>query len=207
MFKIAFLLIPMFLFSLDLQKLADESEAMANEYIDKQVDKTIGEYSANTQNDYRAYENEVKELNEEKNYILYFTSQSLDGKHQIALTREVARLNALHNSKVKVVPMLRGLDDGVFDYAKMLKDELDSLPPLQKLNTLAATEKLKLNPKFFKHFKIEKVPVMVTAKCTSGFNMESCTFYYLSRGETSIVKMTELSNVSYPELFKEKLYE
>ena len=204
MFKIIIvLLFSTILMSDMLSDIVQRTKKIQKEQQIKNVKKTMLHTSQASQKEYKKLQEMISKEHEYSNTVIYFTSQSLSGNHQISITEEIARLNK-QGLDAKVAPITRGLDRGVFKYAESLHDELKKYPPMQREALKRATKKLKINPQLFKDFNVSRVPTMVLASCQGDkISKENCSFYYKVTGKVSLLKIGEITNISISKLFEE----
>lgn len=186
-----------------ISKVKTQTDKARAEYLKNKTEESVGKMSEKAQEEYKKYTELLKKESSEKNIVIYFTSQSLDGSHQISLTKEISLLNR-DNAQITIAPIVRGFDDGVILYGKSLYEKIKELPPLQLKAVKASSDSLRVNPRMFELLSITEVPAIVTARCsTKKLSKESCKFYYVARGKASLRKVSEIANVSISNLFSE----
>jgi len=190
--------------AMDLKEMQHNVMIQQKKFVQKQAkiqSKKVGKEFAD---EFDKYEYLREKHNSNRAYLIYFTSNSLDGKNQLDITNEIAILNRKNGMTVKVKPLFRGLNDGVFKYGNKLRETLKTYSPHHLDNIKKTTLTIGLDHQLFLDLNITKVPSIATAICKSAeISKDNCNFYYKITGETSIQKMMSLAGRNFPHLYME----
>jgi hypothetical protein len=142
-----------------------------------------------TKEEYKTVRKEVtkinKRLNRTREYILYFTSESVPTS---AMTNIMFQTGILQDNGIDIEmrTYFNGFNDNIQDYFYSLKDYVYKKSNFEKKKIIRNSQ-IKLGPNLFEYFNFKKAPAIVLAKC-KGENpwTDNCEFNFLLRGDTSL---------------------
>ena len=149
------------------------------------VAMAINLYAAGMTEKRALFEEQSTEIPTERQaYLLYFFSESVPYHSYASFLASVDKLNRSGHD-VKTIQYLRG-------FGEDFKDYMFNLHAMQEQRGMfKRTVKIKLHPKRFREFNIDKVPVVAYAECGAS-PYQDCDIKYLMRGDTSLEHMLEL---------------
>lgn len=193
---IVFMFIANFLYADDLYENLRKSTASKIDPV-KQLDEVEKYYQGNdylTKDEFSQVKKTIQETDALLNsgphdFLLYFTSTSVPTKTMLNVLHQVGILQdngIMLNSKQYFI----GFPDDLETYMKTMDSKID-----KHIKIAAVKEKidrnfhLKIDPRYFYHFGLKKVPAMALAKCPNLVpRIEKCTFNYFIQGDVSLTK-------------------
>jgi hypothetical protein len=116
---------------------------------------------------------------------LYFFSESVPRRSTTNVLLDIGILQE-NGININTKQYLRGPTKDFKDFVMTWKDFIDKYPVEYKAY-ITNNFHLKIDPRFFKTYKIIKAPAMALATCDSGTpDIKSCKIKYLIRGNVSL---------------------
>lgn len=124
--------------------------------------------------------------NGKREFILYFTSTSVPDETLFNVLFSVGILQD-NGINIDAKHYYTGFPEEFKDYMFSMKDKLEN-KPIQEKSKITQNFHLKIDPRMFYHFKLEKVPAIALAECTTeNPEVDKCEFKYLIRGDVSLI--------------------
>lgn len=142
-----------------------------------------------TKNEIKEVKNKVqkysKYLNKKRDFILYFTSESVPTNTMLNTLFQVGILQE-NGFDILTKQYFLGMNKDFKDYLFKMQDKINNKPKFERLKIIRNSG-IKIDPRYFDFFKLKKVPAIALAECTGTTpSFKSCEFKFLLRGDTSL---------------------
>lgn len=136
--------------------------------------------------------------------LMYFLSKTVPNRTLYNILYQVGILQSNH-IRISSKQYLIGFAPDLQDYLMNIQKELKELP-LQEKKFIVKNAGIKVDPRFFKYFKLKKVPAIALARCVGNKpDFNNCHFLYLLKGDTSLLSFFDKirnKDKSYDKFYK-----
>jgi hypothetical protein len=128
----------------------------------------------------------TKENTKKKDYILYFTSESVPFNTMLNIVFQVSLLQK-NGIPININQYYIGFNNSFQDVLLKVKEKISSYPK-EYQSLIANNYIIRLGPKFFNYFNLKAVPAMALASCI-GDNprLNNCEIKYFIKGDSSLI--------------------
>jgi len=166
-----------------------KNKEINNDFVNDIVNNNFQGFDFLTKKEFRSVNQKIqkiqKELDKERDFILYFTSTSVPKQTMYNILFQVGILQE-NGFDILTKQYFIGFPENFEDYMISIKDDINKKPLFER-KKIIDNSGIKVDPRFFEYFGLKKVPALALAHCKGikpTFN--TCEFKFLLRGDTSL---------------------